>query len=167
MRFFFFTYTLSSLFYFLSCVLFNSLSLNDLAWFPIACKWVVLVKLTELLFGSAGREFVFCFVCFFPPPNSLHSAVLQSDAKDSVDYIAEFLLLLSSTFTASRILLATPPPSKWGGLGWAKAGAVTWPGQQTPADQKKVPYHMSSCLVLRCWGRGEKRRHLWLKQHPL
>lgn len=51
--------------FFLSCVLFNSLSLNDLAWFPIACKWVVLVKLTELLFGSAGREFVFCFVCFF------------------------------------------------------------------------------------------------------
>lgn len=63
--------------------------------------------------GLLGGSLCFVlFVCFFPPPNSLHSAVLQSDAKDSVDYIAEFLLLLSSTFTASRILLATPPPSK-------------------------------------------------------
>lgn len=141
---FFFTYTLSS-FYFISFVSF-------LFPFPLMfLQGFLLPENGQCCSGSAGRE----FFCFFFFPNSLHRAVLQTCWRQHWLH-SRVLAAAEQYFHSIKDFVYHHPQSKEAWVG-QEAWAVTWPGQQTPADQKYVPYHMPSWLVIRCWGKEEKR----------
>lgn len=70
------------------------------------------------------------------------------------------LLLLSSACRPSRLsLFLTFSPSQWVGWEWARSWKGIQPGKLTWTDQRDVPYHITSCSVVKIVGRV-----FWRKQ---
>jgi len=73
----------------------------------------------------------------------------------SVDNTGMFLLLLSSSYTASRPLLLLPPLHQRVGWGYTRNWEGTQLRQLTPNDQRDIPYHMVLCSAYKA---GVRRR---------
>jgi len=71
--------------------------------------------------------------------------------------IAEQCLHITKGISVSH---AAPPVSR---LGRTRSWKGTQPGLLTPADQRDIPYHMTSCSAIKAGGRRRKEGHSELR----
>lgn len=72
--------------------------------------------------------------------------------------VAEWCWHSTKASLASRLPVHwSNPPTQWpGGWGWARDAEGTQPGWLTPADQRDVPYHGTSCAAIKAWAKTRR-----------
>jgi len=71
--------------------------------------------------------------------------------------------LLNSAHTASRPFLVLRLPHQRAGWGCTRSWEGTQLGQLTPAGQRYIPHHMTSCSAIKAGGRRRKGGRLQLR----